>query len=244
MRLPQLDRPTALVSALAIAYAVCLVASWWHLATNFGSLEHPGQWVIGAAAALTVDLGLAALALAVAYESGRGRDTGFMWGAVILFALISALANADHALTVMVGHAPTLTDVAALDTLARLRVLVFAAALPVLVVVLARVVDRIATPTKAAAMVTEEEAERRVFLARIDEAERYYLDAQDGEPELVATPAPEPVPVATSNGHEPAWLVGYLAAVATVGPSDKAVAAAMGKSVRQVRRYRTEAAGR
>lgn len=130
-----------LVVALAAAYVVALAASWRHLAATFATLEIASEQWAGVLAATAVDLGLAALALAVAHESRRGRDTRRLWVAVAFFAGISTLANADHALTALVGHTPTWADVQALDRLVQLRVLVFAATLPAMVLVLAWVVD-------------------------------------------------------------------------------------------------------
>lgn len=130
-----------LVLALAAAYVVALAASWRHLAATFGTLELASDQWAGVLAATAVDLGLAALALAVAHESRRGRGTRGLWCAVAFFAGISTLANADHALTAIIGHTPTWGDLAGLDRLVIIRVLVFAATLPAMVLVLAWVVD-------------------------------------------------------------------------------------------------------
>lgn len=149
---PHVDRGRLTALALAAAYVFALVASWRHLAGAFATLEYAGEWFVGAGAAVAVDLGLAALALAVASEARRGRPTRRLWLAVALFAGISALANLDHALTVALGHVPTWADVTGgqLDRLTLARAVVFSAALPLLVMVLAHVVDRLAAEHAAA----------------------------------------------------------------------------------------------
>lgn len=142
-------RDRATTALLVGAYATAIVASWWHLAETFATLERPGRWYIGALAATAVDLGLAVLALALAHQAHHGRPTRDLMAATVLFAAISALANLDHALTVLTGATPTTASVAALDPLALGRAVVFSATLPVLVVVLAHVVDRMAAPSWA-----------------------------------------------------------------------------------------------
>lgn len=141
-----------LVLALAAAYVVALAASWRHLAATFGTLEAASDQWAGVLAATAVDLGLAALALAVAHESRRGRGTRGLWLAVAFFAAISTLANADHALTAIIGHTPTRGDLAGLDALVIIRVLVFAATLPAMVLVLAWVVDVVTSGEPATAV--------------------------------------------------------------------------------------------
>lgn len=127
--------------------------SWRHLAGTFGKLEAPGDAHVGALAAVAVDVGLAALALAVAHQARRGRPTRALWASVALFAAISALANLDHALGVALGHAPTWADVTGgqLDRLTLARAVVFSAAPPLLVLVPAGVVDRLAADRQPAA---------------------------------------------------------------------------------------------
>jgi hypothetical protein len=129
---------------LALAYGAALLASWVHLAETFALLERPGRYWVGALAATAVDLGLAALALALAERARRGQPTRSLRGAVVLFAVVSALANWDHALSVLQARPATWADVGGLDGLAMARAVVFSATLPLLVVTLAYVVDRLA----------------------------------------------------------------------------------------------------
>jgi hypothetical protein len=143
------DRITA--GVLAVAYAGALIASWRHLAATFGAIEADADRWTGALAATAVDLGLAALALAIAHEARRGRRARGLWVAVIVLAIISALANADHVASERVGHLVTLPDLVAMDPLTLGRIVVYAATLPALVLLLAWCVERIALPEPATA---------------------------------------------------------------------------------------------
>lgn len=165
---------------LASAYVAALAASWVHLAETFALLERPGRYWVGALAATAVDLGLGALALALADRARRGQPTGALRGAVVLFAGVSAMANLDHAMAVLLGQPATWADVGSLDALALARAVVFSATLPILVVTLAYVVDRMAADR---ADVSNEQdlptGRRRARGQPLGERDRARADGQD-----------------------------------------------------------------
>ncbi|MBK7781505.1 MAG: hypothetical protein IPJ58_12195 [Ardenticatenia bacterium] len=134
---------------LWLALAAVLLSSWSHTARAFGGLEPggPAAWLtrlspaVGPLAALAVDLGAGALAWAVGARARQGRGAADLWAGVVAFAALGAFANVDAALAVLgAGHQPgaVWAGLAAYD---RLRVGALAAALPMLSVYLARVIE-------------------------------------------------------------------------------------------------------
>lgn len=144
-------------AVLWIALATVLAASWTHVAGTFGTLEHGGPpawlarqgWLIGPLAAVAVDLGLLGLTWGVGARKRAGQDTGDLWLGVAVFAALSALANLDHALSVLGQHPPFAPGMgadaaatwAALDWYARVKVVALSATLPLLAIYLTRVVE-------------------------------------------------------------------------------------------------------
>lgn len=134
---------------LWLALAAVLLSSWSHTARAFGGLEPggPAAWLtrlspaVGPLAALAVDLGAGALAWAVGSRARQGRGAADLWAGVVAFAALGAFANVDAALAVLgAGRQPgaVWATLAAYD---RLRVGALAAALPMLSVYLARVIE-------------------------------------------------------------------------------------------------------
>jgi len=132
------------------ALTCALLASWSHVVSAFGRLEHggPPAWVArvgpwaSVLAAVALDLGLIALAWGIGQRRRLGRPAGDLWLAVGVFAGLSAFANAGHAFAVvMKGRAVTWAAITALDGWTLATVVGLAAALPLLALWLARVVE-------------------------------------------------------------------------------------------------------
>ncbi len=132
------------------ALTCALLASWSHVVSAFGRLEHggPPAWVArvgpwaSVLAAVALDLGLIALAWGIGQRRRLGRPAGDLWAAVAVFAGLSAFANANHAFTVVLtGQPVTWARVVALDGWTLASVIGLAAALPLLALWLARVVE-------------------------------------------------------------------------------------------------------
>lgn len=142
-------RPPVHRLTLWASMAAVLGASWAHVARTFGSLEESGPPAFLASlgpatavlAAVGLDLGLISLAWAIGQRRRLGRAAGDLWAAVAVFAALSAFANADAALGVVLGTAPTWAAVAELDAWTLARVVLLAAALPALALWLSRVVE-------------------------------------------------------------------------------------------------------
>ena len=144
---------------LWLALAAVLLSSWSHTARAFGGLEPggPAAWLthlspaVGPLAALAVDLGAGALAWAVGARARQGRGAADLWAGVVAFAALGAFANVDAALAVL-GDGRQPGDVwAGLAAYDRLRVGALAAALPMLSVYLARVIETAAHDADGAA---------------------------------------------------------------------------------------------
>ena len=132
------------------ALACALLASWSHVVAAFARLEHGGApaWLArvgplaAVLAAVALDLGLIALAWGIGQRRRLGRPAGDLWAAVAVFAGLSAFANAGHAFTVVFDGAPvTWAAIVALDGWTLASVIGLAAALPLLALWLARVVE-------------------------------------------------------------------------------------------------------
>lgn len=133
------------------AAMVCaLLASWSHVVAAFARFEHggPPAWLArvgplaAVLAAVALDLGLIALAWGIGQRRRLGRPAGDLWAAVAVFGALSAFANAGHALDVALGETPvTWAAIVALDGWTLASVIGLAAALPLLALWLARVVE-------------------------------------------------------------------------------------------------------
>lgn len=134
---------------LWLALAAVLLSSWSHTARAFGGLEPGGPpvWLtrlspaVGPLAALAVDLGAGALAWAVGARARQGRGAADLWAGVVAFAALGAFANVDAALAVLGDGRQPGAVWAGLGAYDRLRVGALAAALPMLSVYLARVIE-------------------------------------------------------------------------------------------------------
>lgn len=134
---------------LWLALAAVLLSSWSHTARAFGGLEPggPAAWLtrlspaVGPLAALAVDLGAGALAWAVGARARQGRGAADLWAGVVAFAALGAFANVDAALAVLGDGRQPGAVWAGLGAYDRLRVGALAAALPMLSVYLARVIE-------------------------------------------------------------------------------------------------------
>jgi len=145
--------PTGLRSGklLWLALVTVLGASAVHVAGTFSTLEPGGALPIlarlgpytGVLAAIALDLGLIGLAWGIgARKRARPDETPWgLWGGVGLFAVLSALANFDHALTVLGNGSTGAAAWVVLDQYTRVKVVALSATLPLLTVYLTRVVE-------------------------------------------------------------------------------------------------------
>jgi hypothetical protein len=160
------------VGAVWLAYALALAASFQHVRRAFAALEPGGDTLTGYAAAAAVEVGLAALALALVARRRTGAADGRLWSGLAAMAAVSALANADAALTALGGGARPLwrsgLDVDPLDVL---RAIIGAGALPALVLYLAAAAETL-TGAAIAADGAEASAAAHADRARLDDAER------------------------------------------------------------------------
>ena len=125
-------RPTWIAALCWPALLLALAGSVSNLAWSFASVQ-AGNLVLGYIQAGAVDLGLIALAVGIAARRKAGRPTGWLWGGIGFFGLISTYGNLLHGY----AHAQA---VAAPLALAVARPVVLAAVLPALVLILSEVV--------------------------------------------------------------------------------------------------------
>lgn len=138
--------------------AAALASSWSHVAAAFGQLEHggppawlraagPPAWLRAAGpasailAAVGLDVGMLALAWALAARRRLGQPARDLWGALVTFAALSSWANMDAALRVVLQTSPTWPAIAQLDPWTLARVVALAAALPLLALTLGRALE-------------------------------------------------------------------------------------------------------
>lgn len=145
------------VGAVWTAYALALAASFQHVRRAFGALEPSPGSLTGYAAAAAVEVGTAALALALVARRRSGARDGRLWVGLAAMAAVSALANADAALTALGGgQRPLWAAGLAVDPLDVARAMIGAASLPALVLYLAAAAETLtaaaAAPLEAAAM--------------------------------------------------------------------------------------------
>lgn len=138
------------IGAVWIAYALALGASYQHVRRAFGALEPTADGLTAFAAAAAVEVGMAALALALVARRRDGARDGRLWAGLAGMAAVSALANADAALTALGGgQRPLWAAGLAVDPLDVARAIIGAATLPGLVLFLAAAAE---TLTGAAAI--------------------------------------------------------------------------------------------
>lgn len=138
---------------LWLALCTVLAASAVHVAGTFSTLEPGGALPVlarlgpytGVLAAIAVDLGLLGLSWGVGARKRAepDRTPWDLWGGIAIFAVLSALANFDHALSVL-GSASGTSGAAAwvgLDRYTRVKVVALSATLPLLAIYLTRVVE-------------------------------------------------------------------------------------------------------
>lgn len=144
---------------LWLALATVLAASAVHVAGTFSTLEPGGALPVLARlgpytavlAAIAVDLGLIALSWGIGSRKRAEPDKTpiDLWVGVAIFFVLSALANFDHALTVVGARVPYAigagqTGAAAwadLDRYTRAKVIALSAMLPLLAIYLTRVIE-------------------------------------------------------------------------------------------------------
>lgn len=133
----RLRRPVT-IGAVWIAYALALAASYQHVRRAFGALEPDPSSLTAFAAAAAVEIGMAALALALVARRRDGARDGRLWAGLAGMAAVSALANADAALTALGGgQRPLWSAGLDVDPLDVARAMIGAGALPALVLFLA-----------------------------------------------------------------------------------------------------------
>lgn len=138
---------------LWLALATVLAASAVHVAGTFSTLEPGGALPVlarlgpytGVLAAIAVDLGLLGLSWGVgARKRDKPGETPWdLWVGIAIFAVLSALANFDHALSVLgaAGGTAGAATWVALDWYTRVKVVALSATLPLLAIYLTRVVE-------------------------------------------------------------------------------------------------------
>lgn len=139
---------------LYLALIMALVASLKHVAYAF-STTNGSDWIESYISAITIDLGLLALAAAIAYRARIKRSTWPMWMGVLLFSLISTYANW---LSGIVHVTPITVQVGRLgEWLINLRPIILSAVLPILVIYLSEIVSH---DHQADILQAEKEAQR------------------------------------------------------------------------------------
>jgi len=146
-------RAPVTVGAVWTAYALALAASFQHVRRAFGALEPAPDALTGYAAAAAVELGMAALALALVARRRAGERDGRLWAGLAAMATVSALANADAALTALGGgQRPLWAAGLSVDPLDVARAIVGAATLPALVLFLAGAAETLTADAAAPAL--------------------------------------------------------------------------------------------
>jgi hypothetical protein len=194
---------------LWLAFILAMVSSLQHIAWTFGTVERVGQEWLGWIPAIAVDAGLAALAYTIQQRRKAKRPVAVLWAGVGIFAIISALANLYHALSVEVGGFTTLAAIGTIDALLIAKAVFLSATLPALVVYLSEIISgddaaaaRTSEQAAAKAEAKAEREQRREDLSaerEAAEAKRLLLEAE--QTTLIAT-----LPASISEIH-PAHVV-------------------------------------
>lgn len=162
-----MDKKTKFINyVLWAAFILALASSVQHIAWTFGTVEQPGREWLGWLPALAVDAGMAALAYAIQQRRKAKRSVVAPWIGVVIFAMISALANFFHALTVESGGITTLAAIGAIDPLLIAKAAFLSATLPALVVYLSEIVS---SDDAVTARASETAAEREQAKAKRDQ---------------------------------------------------------------------------
>lgn len=130
----KITRMGAINLVLWLAFVLAMGASIGHLAWTFGTVERPGWEFLGWIPAIAVDAGLAALAYTIQQRKKSRRVTLPLWVGVVGFAVISALANFYHALSV---EGVVLFP----DAIVYIKAAVLAATLPVMYIFLGEIIS-------------------------------------------------------------------------------------------------------
>lgn len=154
------------------ALALALLSSVSHLAFTFGMLERV-SW-LGWIPAIAVDAGLLALAYSIQQRRRAKRNAITLWAGVILFAIISMIANLYHALSVEGTGTITIATLASVDWLQLGLAIVLSATLPVMVVYLGEIVS---SDDAAEALRAERAIEREARKAERDASEAVHVEA-------------------------------------------------------------------
>lgn len=194
---------------LWVAFVLAMVASIQHLASTFATAERAGSEWLGWVPAVAVDAGLAALAYTIQQRKKVGRPTAILWGGVVGFALISALANLYHALAIeAVANAAIASFLESWGVLIA-KALLLSATLPAMYIFLGEIVsgdDAAAAAdaaTAAAKAIAKAEREQRREDLKAEretlEAKRLLLDAENERERLALQQAQAAQPVARSE---------------------------------------------
>jgi hypothetical protein len=137
----RINKPMIINVVLWIAFLLALGSSVSHLAWTFGTLEPPDRAWAGWIPAIAVDAGLAALAYSIQQRKRAKQSTLALWLGVAAFAIISAIANLYHALSVESGARMTLETLASIDWLQLALAIVLSATLPGMVLYMGEIVS-------------------------------------------------------------------------------------------------------
>lgn len=171
---------------LWIAFLLAMAASIQHLASTFGTAEQAGAQWLGWIPAVAVDAGLAALAYTIQQRKRAKRPTKILWGGVVGFAIISALANLYHALAV--EAVANLAIRAVLDSWGTLiaKAILLSATLPAMYIFLGEIVsgddsltaDKLAKQAEREQTRLDKQAETERLVAEREAAEAKRLAAE------------------------------------------------------------------
>lgn len=185
----KLDKPKTINYVLWIAFILAMLSSVQHIAWTFGTVERPGTEWLGWIPAIAVDAGLAALAYTIQQRRRAKRPVGWLWAGVVIFAVISALANLYHALAVEIGGTATLSEIVAVDLLQLGKAIFLSATLPALVIYLSEIVSSddaaAADQERRAAEREQAKAEREARKSEL-EAQARLLEAENEAKKLVS----------------------------------------------------------
>jgi len=139
--------------ALWVAYFLALLASISHVAYAFNTLERANDLWAGWLAAISVDVGLAALAYAIQQRKKVKRSTLPLWLGVLLFAGISGYSNVIHAWDV--------------NNKSLFHAIILSATLPLLVLYLGEVIS-----SDDVALAEQKEQERKQMMLLQEQAQK------------------------------------------------------------------------
>lgn len=163
----KINKPVIINAVLWLAFVLALGSSVSHLAWTFGTLEKDPR--LGWVPAIAVDAGLAALAYSIQQRKRNKQSTRLLWFGVVMFALISALANLYHALSVESAGVITLETLAHVDWLQLMLAIVLSATLPGMVLYLGDIVS-----SDDATTLSKREQEEQRARAREEREQRRY----------------------------------------------------------------------